>query len=137
MYRQILIDPRDRDYQQIVWFDQNSTLSTITNRNLWHYGSSVPCASRIKTIGSRRDSFPLASSILRNNIYVDVLFGAEDMSLLRYHEQIYDLLAKGGFILRKWASNKSELFADISSENHGLACNRIIQSDNVSIFGIS
>ncbi|XP_036143371.1 uncharacterized protein LOC118645771 [Monomorium pharaonis] len=67
-------------------------------------------------------AFPLASSILTNHIYVDdVLFGAEDIPLLRCaREQVCDLLAKGGFTLRKWANNKLELLNDISSENYGL-----------------
>lgn len=86
------------------------------------------------------DACPLAAPILRDNIYVDdVLFGAEDIPLLRRsREQVCRLLANGGFTLRKWASNRSELLNDIPSDNHGLACDKMLPfDDTLSILGIS
>lgn len=88
MYRQIWIDPRDRDYQRIVWFKpdlasrQDFQLLTVT------YGTvSAPyLALQVikQLIQDEGKDFPLASSILQDNIYVDdVLFGAETIPLLR------------------------------------------------------
>lgn len=140
MYRQILIDQRDRDYQRILWYDaeskatQDYQLSTMT---------SVPfLALRVlqQLIRDDGEAFPLATPILQRNIYVDdVLFGAEDIPLLRQsREQVCALLARGGFVLRKWASNRSELLKDIPPGAHSLACNRILQlDDSLSILGIS
>lgn len=143
MYRQILVDSRDRDYQRIVWIDETKAvrdyqLATVT------YGTvSAPfLALRVlqQLVHDHGDEFPLATPILRENLYVDdVLFGAEDEPLIRQsRDQVCALLAKGGFVLRKWASNKSELLTDIPSENHGLACNRGLQlDDHLTILGIS
>lgn len=84
MFRQILIDPADIDYQQILWRDAVSgpvkhyQLLTVT------YGTSAPyLANRVlqqlaRDEGSR---FPLAKSIVENNVYVDdLLFGANDLN---------------------------------------------------------
>ncbi|XP_036148010.1 uncharacterized protein LOC118647349 [Monomorium pharaonis] len=139
-----LIDSRDRDFQRILWIDESTDrvqkyqLLTVT------YGTaSAPfLALRVlkQLIINEGGAFPLASSVLTNHIYVDdVLFGAEDIPLLRRaREQICDLLAKGGFTLCKWASNKSELLNNISPENHGLACNRPLKlDDHINILGLS
>jgi len=60
-------------------------------------------------------AYPLAIPILTHHIYVDdVLFGAEDIPLLRHsREQVCALLQRGGFKLRKWASNNSDLLKDM------------------------
>ena len=42
-----------------------------------------------------------------------------------------------GFDLRKWASNNSELLSDIQSDNHGLACSKVLETDeSLKILGI-
>jgi len=131
MYKQIWFDPRDRDYQRIIWNSNASTtpqeyrLLTVT------YGTaSAPflAFSVVKQLlHDDGESFPLAIPILRDNIYVDdLLFGAEDKPLLRQmREQVCALLLRGGFNLRKWASNQSDLLTDIPDHDHGLACNKI------------
>lgn len=84
--------------------------------------------------------FPLAMSILRENIYVDdVLFGDDDMDRLRQmRQQLCALLQLGGFELRKWASNSAALLFDIDSGNHGLSCDKTLQGDDVlKILGVS
>lgn len=69
----------------------------------------------------------------------DVLFGAEDVPLLRQaRDQVCSLLQRGGFKLRKWASNQAELLNDIPSDDHGLACTKILQPDEqLSVLGLS
>ncbi|KMQ87558.1 hypothetical protein RF55_13124 [Lasius niger] len=59
------------------------------------------------------ESFPLAVPVLQNNTYVDdVLFGADDIPLLRQtRDQVRALLQRGGFELRKWSSNFSARLA--------------------------
>ncbi|XP_011251973.2 uncharacterized protein LOC105248729 [Camponotus floridanus] len=144
MYRQILVDPRDRDYQRIVWYNQDQSdiqdyqLSTVT------YGTaSAPfLALRVikQLITDEGAAFPLATPILQDDIYVDdVLFGANDISVLRQvREQLCSLLSRGRFTLRKWASNNSALLADIPEECHGLAGNRWLTfEENFSVLGLT
>ncbi|XP_029176753.1 uncharacterized protein LOC114944863 [Nylanderia fulva] len=125
MYRQIVVDPRDQDYQRILWNTEGSKIPQAFRLKTVTYGTaSAPfLALRVlkQLLHDEGESFPLASSILRDHIYVDdVLFGAEDILLLRQtRDQVCALLQRGGFQLRKWTSNKSELLTDISSQNHG------------------
>ncbi|XP_011883990.1 PREDICTED: uncharacterized protein LOC105571129 [Vollenhovia emeryi] len=143
MYRQIWIDSRDRDYQRILWGNDSDELQEYQLLTVTYGTTAAPfLALRVlkQLICDEGGSFPLAAQILQSDVYVDdVLFGAEDVPLLRRsREQVCALLAKGGFTLRKWASNRSSLLADISEEDHGLACNRELKlDDNLNILGIS
>lgn len=143
MYRQIWIDPRDRDYQRILWMDDKATIHEYQLLTVTYGTASAPfLALRVlqQLIEDEGANFPLATPVLRENIYVDdVLFGAEDIPLLiQTRNQVCDLLRKGGFELRKWASNRSELLADIQPANHGLACNITLEVDTcLKILGIT
>ncbi|XP_025158005.1 uncharacterized protein LOC112589336 [Harpegnathos saltator] len=140
MYRQIWVDKRDVDYQRILWNTDRRTdyqLLTVT------YGMACAPFLALRVIrqlvedeGSR---FPLAVSLLRNNIYVDdLLFGDGSRDrLLQVRRQLDALFQCGGFQLRKWASNSSELLADIDAHGHGLACIKSLQVDEkLKILGI-
>lgn len=84
--------------------------------------------------------FSLAVPVLQENIYVDdVLFRADDMLGLRQIcDQVCALLLSGKFDLRKWSSNSTELLTDIAAENHGLSCDKTLQSDEqLKILGLS
>ncbi|XP_071576355.1 uncharacterized protein [Temnothorax nylanderi] len=144
MYRQIIVDPRDRDYQRIVWYDstfnrvQDFQMITVT------YGTAAApfLALRVlkQLVLDEGANFPLVAQILIDDTYVDdVLFGAEDIHLLRHmRDQLCSLLSRGGFTLRKWASNQSDLLADISEEDHGLAGHKLLHlDDHLNILGIS
>ncbi|XP_029164818.1 uncharacterized protein LOC114936016 [Nylanderia fulva] len=83
MYRQILVDPRDRDYQRILWIDSNSNIQEYQLLTVTYGTASAPFLA-LRVINQLNEdegpSFPLASAILRDNIYVDdVLFGANDI----------------------------------------------------------
>ncbi|XP_077260813.1 uncharacterized protein LOC143896692 [Temnothorax americanus] len=144
MYRQILVDPRDVTYQRILWRKIPSEplreymLLTVT------YGTAAApfLALRVleQLVIDEGQAFPLAVIILRKKKYIDeVLIGAHKRGCLRQaRTQLIAHLKKGGFELRKWASNDSELLSDIDSANHGLACNKILQTDeHLKILGIS
>jgi len=143
MYRQILVDPRDVDYQRILWCDadvgcvREYQLLTVT------YGTaSAPfLALRVirQLVQDEGQAFPLAVPVLQDNIYVDdVLFGADDIPLLlRTRDQTCALLNRGQFQLRKWSSNSPRLLDSIPEENHGLACSKTLQNDEqLKILGI-
>ncbi|KMQ86385.1 gag-pol polyprotein precursor [Lasius niger] len=144
MYRQILVDPRDVDYQRILWRSNTADspaeyqLLTVT------YGTASAPFQALRVLKQltldEGHKFPLAVPILQNQIYVDdVLFGEDDIDRLRQvRHQLCLLLQLGGFELRKWASNSPTLLADIDSTNHGLACNKSLQVDEqLKVLGIS
>lgn len=97
--------------------------------------------SVIKQSAAKEGSyFPLAVPFLRDCIYVDdLLFGDDDVDqLLKIRDQFQvALLRKGGFELRKWASNSPTLLADINPDDHGLACTKPLSIDKeLKILGI-
>jgi len=142
MYRQIRIDPRDADYQRIVWL-HNDDLREYQLLTVTYGTASAPfLALRVirQLVQDEGNDFPLAVSILRDNIYVDdVLFGADDIpSLKQVRDQVCAVLKRGCFDLRKWISNSPELLSDIAVANHGLACDKTLQeSEQIKILGIS
>ncbi|XP_012543469.2 uncharacterized protein LOC105840926 [Monomorium pharaonis] len=143
MYRQILVDPRDIDYQRILWIDNDTELVQEYQLMTVTYGiTSAPyLALRVirQLIKDEGHSFPLAVSVLLNHTYVDhLLFGADNMLLLRNtRDQVCALLRRGKFELRKWSSNSSALLSDIAADDHGLAGSKSLPTDEqLKILGI-
>lgn len=143
MYRQILVDARDVDFQRILW--RSSPDDQIEAYRLLTVTYGTACAPFIALRVLRQlsedegTSHPLAVPILNNNIYVDdVLFGADDVDSIRSkRDDLNHLLQKGGFRLRKWASNTPALLDDIAQDDHGLACPKSFKcDDSLKILGV-
>ncbi|XP_071575751.1 uncharacterized protein [Temnothorax nylanderi] len=144
MYRQIEIDPRDVNYQRILWLDRETRAIIAFLLLVLTYGTvNAPHdALRVleQLVRDEGGSFPLAIPVVRKCRYIDnFLFGADDIPLLRQtRDQVCALLSRGRFELRKWASNSPKLLTDIDIENHGLACSKMLQADEqLKVLGIS
>lgn len=63
-------------------------------------------------------AFPLASAAILHNTYIDdVITGAKDVpSAIALRDQLSALMEKGGFVLRKWATNNSEVLAALPAD---------------------
>ncbi|CAK9809095.1 hypothetical protein ANTQUA_LOCUS5879 [Anthophora quadrimaculata] len=142
MYRQILVDPRDIDFQRILW--QSVPSSSLREYQLLTVTYGMACAPYLAlrvlqqlTLDEGHE-FPLAAEVLRSNIYVDdVLFGSDDVDSLQVRSQLISLLTQGGFTLRKWASNMPTLLADIDSSALISVDNKILAwDDHVKILGL-
>ncbi|XP_029166951.1 uncharacterized protein LOC114937603 [Nylanderia fulva] len=144
MYRQILVDFRDTDYQRILWRSSPSEpvrdyrLLTVT------YGTAAAPYLALRVLDQLAEDdgaqFPLAVPVLRHQTYVDdCAFGADDHILARQtRDQLIALLAKGGFRLRKWASNSPDLLSDLDPADHGLATHKVLQDDeHLKVLGVS
>ncbi|XP_051162144.1 uncharacterized protein LOC127282104 [Leptopilina boulardi] len=130
MFRQILVDERDVDYQRIVCRTepdgtlQHCQLLTVT------YGTACApyLANRVlkQLAEDEGKNYPDASLILKENIYVDdALFGADTIEeTLKVKDDLIELLKKGGFPLRKFNANNLALLK--SNQIYG-------DSDNVSL----
>jgi len=109
---------------------QSFRLLTVT------YGTAPASYLAIRIINQlaldEGQSLPKAREILQNFIYVDdVLFGDDDVSSLREsRDQLRELMSRGGFHLRKWAANSSELLQDIPAGEHELAIERFLNKDD-------
>lgn len=135
MFRQIWVAPNDTYYQLILFRprpdgpSQTYRLLTVT------YGeaSSPYLANRVikQLVEDEGASYPLAVSILRDQIYVDdTLFGADDLTLAKEKRyQTTELAKAGGFVLSKWASNCPELLNDIDVKHHAISADKMFQED--------
>ncbi|XP_045457220.1 uncharacterized protein LOC123667312 [Melitaea cinxia] len=120
MFRCIDLDPSYRPLQNILWRESPEQdirciqLKTVT------YGlkSSSYLATRclIELAARYKDQFPLASSILENNTYVDDILAnsCSEEQLLRMQTELIQLLSLGGFELHKWASNCNSVLINVN-----------------------
>ncbi|GFU20694.1 uncharacterized protein TNCV_3176321 [Trichonephila clavipes] len=126
MYRTILINPKQRNLQRIVWCESEHESPKIYELSTVTYGTvSAPyLAQRTLTQLSMDEeaNFPIAASVLRNNIYMDdFLCGAatlEEAIVLR--QQLKGILKSAGMELHKLCANHEKLSPD-PEQNYNFA----------------
>ncbi|XP_062535629.1 uncharacterized protein LOC134204844 [Armigeres subalbatus] len=122
MYRQVLVDVRDTPLQRIVWREApDLTLETYELQTVTYGTASAPfLATRVlrQLADDEQRNFPEAAEVLRNDFYVDDLFSGGNNVPETINLQ--SLLKRGGFMLRKWASNESAVLEGISEEDKAL-----------------
>ncbi|GFV97600.1 integrase catalytic domain-containing protein [Trichonephila clavipes] len=126
MYRTILINPKQRSLQRIVWCESEHESPKIYELSTVTYGTvSAPyLAQRTLTQLSMDEeaNFPIAASVLRNNLYMDdVLCGAatlEEAIVLR--QQLKGILKSAGMELHKLCANHEKLSPD-PEQNYNFA----------------
>lgn len=123
MYRQILIRDEDLPYQHILWRSSPNEqvkeyeLCTIT------YGMNAAPYLAIRCLHQldleNGPEFPLATNLLRTSTYVDdIIAGADSVeNVVLLQQQVIQLLQKGCFELKKWASNCSTILQHIPKED--------------------
>lgn len=119
MYRQILINPNDHQYQLILWRESPSSPLCYYRLNTVTYGTraapylATKCLQKIANENSLK--FPYGSQMLKDNFYVDDGLGGSDslkIALEMQHELII-MLKKHGFSLKKWCANHPQLLRAI------------------------
>lgn len=123
MFRQILVDPRNCNYQRILWNTAENQIIAYKLLTLTYGTACAPfIANRVLKQLAHDEGlqFPAAKEILENDVYVDdVLFGADMLSEAKQlRGQISEIMKRGGFHLRKWVSNSDELLEECPSGNH-------------------
>lgn len=123
MYSQVRVDSEDRNFQKILWrFNPNEPIK-IYSLNTVTFGTACAPFLAIRTLhqlaADESDSYPTVASILKQDFYEDDgLTGSQTLQgALQLKSDLIELLKKGGFNLRKWASNHEKLRTDISNEN--------------------
>lgn len=123
MYRQILMRESDRDFQRIFWRSDMSYPIQEYRLNTVTYGvSSAPflaCRTINQLVADEGNDFPLARQVLSSDVYVDdIVSGSSTVSeVQQMKKETIALLDRGHLELRKWASNKPELLADLPPEH--------------------
>ncbi len=122
MYRQILVNPKQRDLQRIVFRTHPSLPIRDYRLNTVTYGTaSAPyLATRcLKQLANDSTvSHPLASPILDSDAYVDdIQSGSISVpAAIETIEQLNSLCSTAGFPLRKWTCNNEEVLSSIPAE---------------------
>lgn len=123
MYRQVLISPEYRIYQQILWRDHpNYKLQTLQLNTVTYGVASAPyLATRVlkHICDTDGDQCPNAVSALTNSTYVDDLLSGDNSILTAklIQSQLISLLERNGFHPRKWCSNTPELLSDVPAQD--------------------
>ncbi|XP_055922945.1 uncharacterized protein LOC129953645 [Eupeodes corollae] len=111
MFRQILVSPKDANYQRIIWRSsaeeplKHFKLLTVT------YGTSAAPFLSVRTLKQLaldyEKTYPRASNVILNDFYVDDVFtGADSIDDIIYlQKELVEILKLGGFNLRKWTTN--------------------------------
>ena len=119
-YRQILIHPDDRKFQRVFWY-QGNRIRTYELNTVTLGVSSTPFLT-IRTVQQLANDeslkFPRASTILRRDLHVDsLLTGAKTLEeILQIRNEVIDLLSRGGFNIRQWASNHKHALDNIDKK---------------------
>ncbi|XP_055632731.1 uncharacterized protein LOC129773180 [Toxorhynchites rutilus septentrionalis] len=126
MYRQILVDEKDIPLQRIVWrFSPDDPLETYELRTVTYGTASAPFLTTRVLQQLAEDElyeYPQAATVLERDFYVDDLFSGADsvQEAIALRQQLEFLLNKGGFQLRKWASNEPAVLEEVSLDNRAL-----------------
>ncbi|XP_059226988.1 uncharacterized protein LOC131998556 [Stomoxys calcitrans] len=122
MYRQILLDPSQTQFQRILF--RKSPKDPVEDFELLTVTFGVNCAPflAIRTLlqlaEDVTDTYPLASKIIRENLYVDdVLAGAHTIDgAITSRKELIAALNSAGFQLMKWTSNDHKIIQDLPAE---------------------
>ncbi|XP_033221053.1 uncharacterized protein LOC117175454 [Belonocnema kinseyi] len=119
MYRQVLVHTDDAVYQKILSRENQNAPIKIYSLNTVTYGTSRASFLATRALHQLANDegaqHPIAAAFLKRDFYVDdLLTGAStwhEAAFLR--NDLSKLLEKGGFPLRKWASNDPTLLSDV------------------------
>lgn len=123
MYRQILVDPSDRQYQQIVWRHDKGEPIQVYVLNTVTYGTkSAPyLATRcLKQLASEnQEIYPRTSKIIESSFYMDDLILSVNSTheAIEIYQEITKILSSAGLELRKWSSNQKSILNYISEND--------------------
>ncbi|XP_037810627.1 uncharacterized protein LOC119602901 [Lucilia sericata] len=123
MYRQILINPEQTRFQQIVY--RGSPNEEIKDYRLKTVTFGVNCApylalrTLLKLADDEEHRYPVGATILRDSMYVDdALVGAHCLpDVIEARNQLIAILDSAGFQLRKWTSNMKEILVGLPTED--------------------
>ena len=119
MYREILLSPSDRQLHRFVWRSKVDQPVKEYCMNRVTFGVASSPHSAVRTLQQTATDFgqdcPIAQWHTHHSFYVDDLLGGSDTKegALKLFTELTTMLSKGGFTLRKFRSNSSEVLSQI------------------------
>ncbi|XP_062535197.1 uncharacterized protein LOC134204396 [Armigeres subalbatus] len=126
MFRQIQVCPENCRFQSILWRSRaDEPLSTYELRTVTYGTKPAPfLATRtlVQLATDEEENFPLASKAIKEDFYMDdAITGADEPIVAKkLRIELEELLRKGGFVLRKFASNSETVLEDLAVENRSI-----------------
>ncbi|XP_055632631.1 uncharacterized protein LOC129773103 [Toxorhynchites rutilus septentrionalis] len=126
MFRQVNVCPMDRTLQSILWrFPHEDSVGTYELNTVTYGTKPAPFldSRTLKELAMNEEqNFPLAAKSIIEDTYVDdIITGANNIdSINNLKTQLNQIMDRGGFKLRKWACNRSEVLEGIPKENLAL-----------------
>lgn len=119
MYRQIIINKRDRALQRILWRKDPHESVKLYELNTVTYGTN--CAPYLairclRELAANSRDLPQAAKAINEDCYMDdVLTGANTIEeAVELQKQLSEILLRGQFHLRKWRANDSRLLQHLT-----------------------
>ncbi|XP_062710264.1 uncharacterized protein LOC134288685 [Aedes albopictus] len=122
MYRQVRLHPNDCPLQRILFRFSKDTPVQIYELQTVTYGLSPSSFLATRTLQQiaedEGNAYPLAGPSVPKNFYVDdYVGGAKSIEeAIQLRGELSELLEKGGFVLRKWASNRLEVLQGLEKD---------------------
>nr|CAH7716533.1 unnamed protein product [Callosobruchus chinensis] len=144
MYRQVLINPNQRNLQKIVWrSNPNEPLKTF-QLNTVTYGTTAASFLAIRCLHQLayecEVEHPNIAKIIRNDMYVDDLLTCVDTEQEANYiiSHITQIFLQRGFELRKWKSNDKNVLSDIDIEHTSniveFSANKDLETKTLGLF---
>lgn len=119
MYRQVLVNQDDQDYQRILWLDSPDKPVGHFKLNTVTYGTASFLATRVlKELAILHAAqYPEASKSIMEDFYMDdYISGANDIETAEVlYQNVSEVLKSGGMHLRKWCSNNEKMRSTFSN----------------------
>lgn len=134
MYRQVLVAEHDRKFQNILWRRSSDQTICVFQLNTVTYGTASAAYLAVRSLHQlayeHQDQFPSAAETILKDFYMDDwLGGAETIKeAIILREEVSQILKSGGFVLRKWMSNSSEVLPKQNSNSDSFIEHYIAES---------
>jgi hypothetical protein len=134
MYRAIELVESDRDLHRFVWrSDPDKPLEDYRMTRITFGVSASSFAANMTVKRNAMDhtaEFPRAAEAVETAFYVDDCLSGSDQveEAIDLHQQLQNLFAKGGFLLRKWNSSDPNVLRHIKPELRDMQSTHYIPS---------
>lgn len=143
MYRQVLLHPEQRQLQRILWRESPEKSIETFELNTVTYGTTaasflaIRCLEQLARECEREN--PRIAKMIREDFYVDdLLSGGETIEeITSTAREISNVLASGGFKLRKWNSNNSKFREKFMDTNQAQAEIQLNKDESKRTLGLS
>lgn len=121
MFHQICIRERDRRFQRFVWRTSADNEFDVYVMNVMTFGASCSpsCSQYIKNLNAEkfREKFENATAAIQLNHYVDDWLESVDTKeqAIKLAEEVRYIHAQGGFTIRNWISNDSDVVQHLNA----------------------